>query len=62
MIWICFLNFLTQTGSIHQKGYILHTSNMEQGMIKTIVCEIKFLFLKCPSTVRSVRNLSRAIE
>lgn len=46
-----------------QIGYILYTSNMEQGMIETIVCEKEvILLLKCLSTVRSVRNISRVLE
>lgn len=60
MMWVCQLIFYLAQDQI---DYILHTSNMEQGTIKTIVCEKKvILFLKCPSTVRSVTNISRAIE
>lgn len=46
-----------------QIGYILYASNMKKGMIKIIVCEkMVIFFLKCPSTVRSVRNISGATE
>lgn len=46
-----------------QIGYILYASNMKKGMIKTVVCEkMVIFFLKCPSTARSVRSISRVTE
>lgn len=61
MIWFCYFFFFYFVQD--QIGYILYTSNMEQGTTETIVCEKEvILLLKCLSTVRSVRNFSRALE
>lgn len=61
MIWVFYFFFFYFVQD--QIGYILYTSNMERGTIETIVCEKEvILLLKCLSTVRSVRNISRVLE